>query len=62
MEKYDSLFYARFFKSCGYYQSMPLLNLRPPVFGLTIFGYFISIYLSILFFCENIFFDLHLFD
>jgi hypothetical protein len=42
------------------YQFTPLLNFRFLVFGLTLFGWFISIYLFSLY--MNIIFDLHFFD
>jgi hypothetical protein len=50
----------RSFRFNAPYQCTPLLNFRPTIFGLTLFGGFISIYVSMsfLFPYGNIIFDL----
>ena len=47
---YACLYYA--FSLNALYQFTPLVKLRPVVFALAFFGWFISIYLSIFFLCQ----------
>jgi hypothetical protein len=60
LREIHSAIVSRLFAFNASYQFTPVLNLRPTIFGLTLFGGFISIYVSIsfLFPYGNIIFDL----